>query len=116
MDARENAREGFWPRQGAQVLERIQAQLHNHGRAARLRNADPVSCGNMLRGEHPQAVALIPAHLDPQHTAAILKELDSEVGSEVVYRMAKMEKVQPRCCSCIEKLAERDSGPTMTRA
>ncbi|NJR43186.1 MAG: hypothetical protein HC767_11565 [Akkermansiaceae bacterium] len=38
----------------------------------------------MLSGEHPQTVALVLAHLDPQHTAGILKAFDPAIGAEVV--------------------------------
>lgn len=101
--AREILEKAFGPRKAQQVLERIQGQLHNTIGLQRLRNADPQQLGTMLRGEHPQTIALILAHLDPQHTANILKEFDSEIGSEVVFRMAKMEKVQPEMLLLIER-------------
>ena len=112
--AREILEKAFGARKAQQVLERIQGQLHNTIGLQRLRNADPQQLGNMLRGEHPQTVALILAHLDPQHTAAILKELDSETGSEVVYRMAKMEKVQPEMLMLVERSLVADTDLTMS--
>jgi flagellar motor switch protein FliG len=68
----------------------------------------------MMRGEHPQTVALILAHLEPAHTANVLKELDPQLGSEVVFRMARMEKVSPDMLQLIERsiLAETDLAPT----
>jgi flagellar motor switch protein FliG len=57
----------------------------------------------MLRGEHPQTIALILAHLQPQHTASVLKEIDPQLGAEVVYRMARMEKVSPEMLHLIER-------------
>ena len=64
----------------------------------------------MLRGEHPQTVALILAHLEAQHTASVLKELDPVFGAEVVLRMARMEKVSPDMLVLIERsiLTETD--------
>ena len=59
--------------------------------------------------EHPQTVALILAHLDAQHTAAILKELDTSIGADVVFRMAKMEKVQPELLMLIERALSADT-------
>ncbi len=113
--AREILEKAFGSRKATQVLERIQGQLHNTIGLQRLRNADPRQLGNMLRGEHPQTVALILAHLDPQQTAAILKELDSAIGSEVVYRMAKMEKVQPEMLMLVERSLGADTDLTMTQ-
>jgi flagellar motor switch protein FliG len=57
----------------------------------------------MMRGEHPQTIAVILSHLEPQHTANVLKEIEPEIGSEVVYRMARMEKVSPELLSIIER-------------
>src|SRR5919112_1963214 len=101
--AREILEKAFGPRKAQQVLERIQSQLTSASGLYRLRNADPQQLGNMVRGEHPQTIALILAHLEPQHTANVLKELDTEVGAEVVYRMARMEKVSPELLQIIER-------------
>jgi flagellar motor switch protein FliG len=101
--AREILEKAFGPRKAQQVLERIQSQLTSSAGLHRLRNADPQQLGNMVRGEHPQTIALILTHLDPQHTANVLKELDAELGSEVVYRMARMEKVSPDLLQIIER-------------
>jgi flagellar motor switch protein FliG len=101
--AREILEKAFGARKAQQVLERIQSQLTSSAGLHRLRNADPQQLGAMVRGEHPQTIALILAHLEPQHTAAVLKELDTDVGSEVVYRMARMEKVSPELLQVIER-------------
>jgi flagellar motor switch protein FliG len=113
--AREILEKAFGQRKAAQVLERIQGQLHNSVGLHGLRSADPQQLSNMLRGEHPQTVALILAHLDAQQTAAILKELDGEFGADVVYRMAKMEKVQPEMLLMVERSLSTDTDLTMTQ-
>jgi len=84
-------------------LKRITGHLADHAGLHRLRKADPQQLGNTLRGEHPQTVALVLAHLDPAHTAAVLRELDTTLGSEVIYRMARMEKVSPEMLQLIER-------------
>ena len=78
-----------------------------------LRNADPQQLGNMLRGEHPQTVALILAHLEAAAHGGVLKELDPTFGAEVVLRMARMEKVSPDMLVLIERsiLTETDLAP-----
>jgi len=101
--AREILEKAFGPRKAQQVLERIQSQLTSSAGLHRLRNADPQQLGNMVRGEHPQTIALILAHLEAQHTAMVLKELDTEIASDVVYRMARMEKVSPELLQIIER-------------
>jgi flagellar motor switch protein FliG len=113
--AREILEKAFGSRKASQVLERIQGQLQNTIGLHRLRNADPQQLGQMLAGEHPQTIAVIMSHLDPQHTAAILKEFDPAVGSEIVYRMAKMEKVQPELIMLIERTLSADADLTASQ-
>lgn len=113
--AREILEKAFGARKAQQVLERIQGQLQNTVGLHRLRNADPQQLGQMLAGEHPQTIALILSHLDPQHTAAIVKEIDPSVGSEVVYRMAKMEKVSPELLVLIERSLSADADLSSSR-
>lgn len=86
-----------------QILKRIQGQLADSDRFGRLRRADPQQLGTTLRGEHPQTIALILAHLDPSHVAAILRELDPALGGDVMFRIAKMEKVSPEMVSLVER-------------
>ena len=112
--AREILDKAFGPRKAAQILERINGQLQNTIGLHRLRNADAQRLGQMLAGEHPQTIAVILAHLDPQQTAAILKEVDTTIGAEVVYRMAKMEKVQPELIMLIERSLSADTDLTST--
>lgn len=105
--AREILEKALGSRNAQQVLDRIQNQLADNAGLRRLRNADPQQLGTMLRGEHPQTTTLILAHLDAPHTAAVLKELDPAAGAEVVYRMARMERVAPDLLQLIERsLAE----------
>ncbi len=101
--AREILEKALGARKAQQVLDRVQSQLADTAGLHRLRNADPQQLGTMLRGEHPQTTTLILAHLDAPQTAAVLKELDPAVGSEVVYRMARMERVAPDLLQLIER-------------
>ncbi len=112
--AQEVLERAFGAQKAQGMLKRIQAQISDSAGLHRLRNADPQQLGNMMRGEHPQTVALILAHLDPAHTASVLKELDPNLGAEVVLRMALMEKVSPDMLMLIERsiLTETDLAPT----
>ncbi len=101
--AREILEKALGSRKAQQVLERVQSQLADTAGLHKLRNADPQQLGTMLRGEHPQTTTLILAHLDAPQTAAVLKELEPAVGAEVVYRMARMERVAPDLLQLIER-------------
>jgi flagellar motor switch protein FliG len=110
--AKEILEKSFGTAQANSILKRIQSQLADTAGLDRLRKADPEQLGHMIRSEHPQTIALILAHLSPSHTANVLKHLDAELGAEVVYRMAKMEKISPEMLLLIEKAlgAEADLG------
>ena len=111
--AREVMEKAFGAQKSQVMLKRILSQISDGAGLHRLRNADPQQLGNMLRGEHPQTVALILAHLEAAHTASVLKELDPVFGAEVVLRMARMEKVSPDMLVLIERsiLMETDLAP-----
>jgi flagellar motor switch protein FliG len=110
--AREVLEKAYGAARAQQILRRIQSQLADTAGLHRLRNADPQQLGSMLRNEHPQTIALVLSHLEPQHTANVLKELDPATGSEVVFRMARMEKVSPEMLNLIERSigSEADLG------
>jgi flagellar motor switch protein FliG len=100
--AREILEKQFGAQRAAQILKRIHGQITEHAGLERLRKADPQQLAGTLRNEHPQTVALVLAHLDQLHTAAILKEIPPQVGREIVYRMAVMDKVSPEMLRLIE--------------
>ncbi|HEY0930650.1 MAG TPA: flagellar motor switch protein FliG [Gemmatimonas sp.] len=101
--AKDVLEKAFGPAKAQQILKRIQGQLADSDRFGRLRRADPQQLGNTLRGEHPQTIALILAHLDPAHVAAIIREFDPALGGEVMFRIARMEKVSPEMISLVER-------------
>lgn len=101
--AKDVLEKAFGVTKAQQILRRIQGQIADSDRFGRLRRADPQQLSNTLRGEHPQTIALILAHLDPAHVAAIVREFDPTLGGEVMYRIAKMEKVSPEMISLVER-------------
>ena len=48
-----------------------------------------------LRGEHPQTVALVLAHLAPEEAARALELLPAEQRADVAYRVATTERANP---------------------
>jgi flagellar motor switch protein FliG len=95
--------EAFGVERAQQIIKRIEGQLAEGQPFGRLRRADPQQLGSTLRGEHPQTIALILAHLHPTHVAQILRELDVSLGGEVMYRIARMEKVSPEMIALVER-------------
>ena len=60
-----------------------------------LRRADPGSVAQRLAAEHPQIVAAILVHLDPELAANVLKICTGRLRSDVVLRIATMKAVRP---------------------
>lgn len=56
---------------------------------------DAVSVAELLRNEHPQIVAAIMVHLEPDQAADVLKNLTERQRNEVMLRVATMEGIQP---------------------
>ena len=107
--ARDVLERAFGKQKADAILRRIQSQLADTAGLHRLRKADPQQLATTLRGEHPQTAALVLAHLDPAHTAAILRELPTAFGGDVLYRMARMEKVSPEMLQLIERALSQEA-------
>jgi flagellar motor switch protein FliG len=83
------------------ILEKIQEQLVDTG-LKRLRNAAPEVLTGILRGEHPQTIALILAHLDLRQSSAVVAGMEPEIAAEVLYRIARMDKISPDMLLLVE--------------
>jgi flagellar motor switch protein FliG len=83
------------------ILERIQEQLADTG-LKRLRNAAPEVLAGILRGEHPQTIALILAHLDARQASSVIAGMEPEFAAEVLYRIARMDKISPEMLLVVE--------------
>ncbi|MDX2192478.1 MAG: flagellar motor switch protein FliG [Gemmatimonadales bacterium] len=99
--AREILEEALGPARAKEVLERIKSQLSDAG-LKRLKKATPDILLSILRGEHPQTIALILAHLESKLSAAIIEQLEPELAADVLYRVARMDKVSPEMVHLVE--------------
>jgi flagellar motor switch protein FliG len=112
--ARRVLEKAFGNARATQVLKRIEAQLHDHVSLTRLRTADPQQLAAIIRNEHPQTIALILAFLDPGQVAGVLKERDGALGSDVLLRIARMEKVLPDVLRIIEDSVGAEADLSLT--
>jgi len=74
----------------------------------RLRQTDPNVLANFIKGEHPQTIALVLAHLSPQAAAQVIKGLPEQLQSEVVTRVAGLDNVPPEVVTDIEEVLEHE--------
>ncbi len=56
---------------------------------------DPQSVSELLRNEHPQIVAAILVHLDPDQSSSVLKLFAERQRNEVLVRIATLDGIQP---------------------
>lgn len=84
-----------------EILDRIQDQRVDLGLKG-LKKAGPDLLMTVLRGEHPQTIALILAHLEVRQSAAVVESMDLELASDVLYRIGRMEKVSPDMLEVVE--------------
>lgn len=68
----------------------------------------------LLNGEHPQTIALVLAHLRPEHASAILAGLAQDVQSQVAHRIALMERAAPDVVAIVAESLHRKSASVLT--
>ena len=78
----------------AHLLDRILQGQDNAGIES-LKWMDSASVAEMIRNEHPQIVATIMVHLDPDHASEIMNLLPERLRNDVMLRIATLEGVQP---------------------
>jgi flagellar motor switch protein FliG len=69
-----------------------------------LRNTDPTQLAALLEKEHAQTIALVLAHLEPQHASPILARLPSELQVDVVKRIAQLQNYSPEAAETISNV------------
>jgi len=75
----------------------------------------PRMVASMLEKEHPQTIALVLSTQHVQHASDILAWLPEEMQADVVYRIAKLEKVSPEVITGIEEALNKELGRSIGR-
>jgi flagellar motor switch protein FliG len=78
----------------AGLLDRI---MHNSDTSGieSLKWMDPGAVAEMISNEHPQIIATILVHLEPDQAAGILKMLTERTRNDVLLRISTLDSVQP---------------------
>ena len=79
-----------------------------------LQAADARQVLSLLSGEHPQTVALVLAHLRPEHASAILAGLPAATQGEVAHRIALMERASPDVVAVVAENLMRKASSVLT--
>ena len=72
-----------------------------------IRNVDPAHLLNFIQQEHPQTIALILAHLDPNKASIVLSNLNTDIRSDVSRRIAIMDRTSPEVLREVEHVLEK---------
>ncbi len=69
---------------------------------------DPRTLSNFIRNEHPQTIALILAHCDAKKCGETLKLLPEGIHTEVLFRIANLDTVQPEIIDEIDDVLRQE--------
>lgn len=64
----------------------------------------------IIRGEHPQIMALVLASLEGDHAAQVMALLPSETRAEVILRIARLDLVDPAALQELDQVLEKQLG------
>ena len=95
------------------VLERLADRMQGQPFEF-LMHADARQVVSLLTGEHPQTIALVLAHLRPEHASAIMTGFTPETQTTVARRIALMEKASPDVVSVVADQLKRKATAVLT--
>lgn len=72
-----------------------------------VRRVEPRMVLSYIRGEHPQTIALVIAHMLPELAAVVLAGLPEETQRDVAIRVATMDRTSPEIIEVVENALEK---------
>lgn len=69
---------------------------------------DSKSLSNFLINEHPQTIAVILAHLEPEKKGEVLKRLPEALQAEVVLRLSNLDHVAPELIAEVDRVLKQE--------
>ncbi len=98
------------------IIDRILLGRNSKGLEA-LKWLDPRAIADMIRHEHPQIVAIVLSHLEPDQSAETLGFLPDRMQSDIILRIATLEGVQPSALQELDQVLEHQlSGKKTTKS
>ncbi len=105
----------FGPSKATEIIEKVKTLTTLKGFDV-LKKADSAQLIGFLNKEHPQTMALILSHLNPNQTAQALQELPENTRADVVYRIATLGKISPQTLKQVEKVVDEMAGFSMSQS
>lgn len=94
------------PERARKIIDRLTKLLEQSTGFDFLTRVDPKQLAKFIMNEHPQAIALILAHLDPSHAAESMAQLPEELKAEVTVRIANLQDISPSVVKTLSKVLE----------
>lgn len=86
------------------ILGHLNVNSPVHRALESLEIVDAKSLSTFLSNEHPQTIAVILAHLEPEKKGEVLKRLPDALHAEVVLRLANLDHVSPDLIAEVDKV------------
>ena len=96
---------------GEERAKQLLGQIVEVGQSNTLESLELVdtrTLSNFLINEHPQTIALIVAHLNPERKVDILRRLPEGLQAEVVLRVANLDYVSPELISQLDEVLKTE--------
>lgn len=88
------------------LIDRILLGRNSKGLEA-LKWMDPRAIADIVHHEHPQIMAIVISHLDPDHAAEVLGFLPERVRPDVLLRIASLDGIQPSALHELDEILEK---------
>jgi flagellar motor switch protein FliG len=89
-----------------ELLDRIRRQSRESEPFRALLALEANQVATLLRGEHPQVIALVVSHLEPSVSAALLKDMAEDLRYEVVKRIASTAELPSELVRQVDEMME----------
>ncbi len=101
--AKEVLEKTFGQQQARNLLDRVSKALKSKSFAF-LRKVDYKTLMTVIQNEHPQTLALILSYAAPDQASRIIENLPRDIRTDVVQRVAKMERAVPNIVRIVEEV------------
>lgn len=88
------------------VIDRILTGRQSKGLEA-LKWMDARAVADLIRGEHPQIIAIVLSFLDADQAAEVLGQLPDAAQPEIIMRIATLDTVQPHALEELDQILEK---------
>ena len=99
------------PEKAKKILDNLHGPIEEEGLQT-LKWLDPHIIADFVKNEHPQTIALILGHLEPVSAAVVVGLLPSSIRSQVVFRLAKLERVPPGVIKDLDEVLQEQLKST----